>query len=62
LPGRSVNDGINKELTYIKYLQFKTIILMVLIAGKNAIIFKQDIADAFCNIPVAPHHRWLLGF
>jgi hypothetical protein len=35
---------------------------MVLITGKNAIIFKRDIADAFRNILVAPYYRWLLGF
>ena len=61
-PGRSVNDGINKDFAHISYLKFKSIILMVLIAGQDVIIFKRDISDAFRNIPVAPHYRWLLGF
>ena len=31
-------------------------------AGRNCIILKRDIKDAFRNIPIAPQHQWLLGF
>ncbi len=35
---------------------------MAIRAGGNCIILKQDVKDAFRNVPVAPHQQWLLGF
>jgi hypothetical protein len=58
----SVNDGIDVEVAYLKYLTFKTILVAVLVAGRGAIIVKRDLAEAFRAIPIAPHQRWLLGF
>lgn len=31
-------------------------------AGRQSIILKTDVKDAFRNVPVAPQHQWLLGF
>jgi hypothetical protein len=35
---------------------------MVLKAGRNCIMLKRDMKDAFRMIPVAPQHHWLMGF
>ena len=35
---------------------------MVVIAGRDCIIIKKDIKDAFRNIPVSTINQWLLGF
>ena len=60
--GSSVNDYISPEAAYIHYVSFERVLEMVLEAGPGCIIMKRDMKDAFRVIPVAPHHRWLLGF
>lgn len=35
---------------------------MVLQACRHYIIIKKDIKNPFCNIRIAPHVQWLLGF
>ena len=35
---------------------------MVLAAGKDALIIKRDLKDAYRHIVFAPHIRWQLGF
>lgn len=59
--GLSVNDFIPKEATNLRYATLKNIFTRVCRAGRGAVIIKKDIKDAFRNIPVAPHQRWLLG-
>ncbi len=35
---------------------------MIKKGGQSSVIFKRDVKDAFRNIPLAPHIRWLFGF
>lgn len=59
--GMSVNDFIPKEATNLRYATLADIFVRICRAGQRAVIIKKDIKDAFRNIPVAPHQRWLLG-
>ena len=58
----SVNDGIPKPYSTIDYITVDTIFELVVAAGKNCLIIKRDIKDAFRNVPVASKYQWLLGF
>ena len=58
----SVNDNIPEEASKLQYARLDDIIQLILSAGKGAVIVKRDVKDAFRNVPVAPHHQWLLGF
>jgi hypothetical protein len=46
--GSLVNNGINEESSRLKYM---------LLAGSGCNLLGRDIADAFRNIPIAPHRR-----
>lgn len=61
-PGESVNDSIHEEAAYFKYVAFERVLDMVLKAGRNCIMLKRDMKDAFRMIPIAPQHQWLMGF
>lgn len=60
--GRSVNDFIPKEACRLRYATLGNVFARIRRTGRGAVIIKKDIKDAFCNIPVAPHQQWLLGF
>ena len=60
--GRSVNDYIPNGAEEIRYTQFQDVLQMIIWAGRNCIILKRDVKDAFRNVPVAPHQQWRLGF
>jgi hypothetical protein len=57
-----VNDGIPIDASYLYYTTITRIFALIVQAGKHSVIIKRDIKDAFRNIPLAPHIRWLLGF
>ncbi len=57
--GKSVNDGISKELASLSYVT--TIEDVVAGLGKGALMAKMDIKQAYRNIPVLPQDRLLLG-
>ena len=59
---RSVNDNIPKNYSAIEYITIDTIFQLAVDAGKNCLIIKRDIKDAFRNVPIAVQHQWLLGF
>ena len=61
-PRESVNDSIDEEAAYFKYVSFERILSMVLKAGRNCTMLKRDMKDAFRMIPIAPQHHWLMGF
>lgn len=61
-PHRSVNAHIDKTYGTLKYAQIDHILEKVVTAGRNCVILKRDVKDAFRNIPIAPQHQWLLGF
>lgn len=60
--GQSVNDFIPREAVRLKYATLANVLTRICRAGRGAVIIKKDIMDAFRNIPVAPHQRWLLCF
>ena len=53
--GRSVNDHILDGVGEMKYTRFQDVLQMVIRAGRNYIILKRDVKDAFRNVPVASH-------
>ncbi len=58
----SVNDHIPDGVGELRYTRFQEVLELVIQAGRDSIIPKQDMKDPFRNIPVAPHYQWLLGF
>ena len=60
--GRSVNDNIPAGNATLRYTAVTDIFEAVRRAGRGAVLIKRDLKDAFRMIPVAPQHRWLLGF
>lgn len=61
-PSQSVNDNISVEVSELRYAKFSEIFNLVIHAGRNCIILKRDIKDAFKTILVALYYQWLLGF
>ena len=60
--GCSVNDHISNGTGEMRYTRFQDVLQIIIRAGRNCIILKQDVKDVFRNVPVAPHQQWLLGF
>ena len=58
----SVNDHISNDYCKLAYTTFDNIIRLILSGGRNCMIVKRDIKDAFRMVLVAPHQQWLLGF
>jgi hypothetical protein len=50
-PGRSVNDGVSRELAVERILEL----------GWGTLMTKCDIQQAYRNVPVHPCDRYLLG-
>ncbi len=46
----------------MRYTRFQEVLQLVINAGRHCVIMKRDVKDVFTNVPVAPKHRWLLGF
>ena len=59
--GASVNDGINAHKFTFHYITVDQIIRMVSGLGRGALLAKFDVEAAYCNIPVHPSDRFLLG-
>ena len=59
--GRSVNDGIDKELTTVAYMSVDDAMAEVLRRGNGTRLAKMDIQQAYRNVPVHPLDRHLLG-
>ena len=57
----SVNDGIDATLSSLQYSSVDHAVVMVRTIGCGALLAKLDIKSAYCNIPVHPDDRWLLG-
>jgi hypothetical protein len=58
----SVNFFIPENYSTLLYTTLHDIYEKIRKAGRNCIILKKDIKDAFRNIPVATTSQWLLGF
>ena len=57
----SVNDGIIKESCSFHYTSINEAAVQVLACGPGTLMAKMDVQQAYCNIPVAPKARHLLG-
>ena len=51
--GNSVNDNIPSEWGALEYATFDQALALVAEAGRNSILIKRDLADAFRYVPVA---------
>ncbi len=60
--GELVNDYIPDGVGEMMYTRFQEVLQLVINEGKHFVIMKRDVKDALKNVPVAPQHRWLLGF
>ncbi len=60
--GESVNDHILDREGGLRYTRFQEVLQLVIQAGRDSIILKRDVNDAFRKIPMAPYYQWLLGF
>lgn len=58
----SINDSILEEYSYLRYSTINELLRAIVYVGRECQVLKRDIADAFRNIPIAPHQRWLMGF
>ena len=59
--GSSVNDGISKPLCSLSYMKVQDVVRQILKLGHGCFLAKIDVDSAFCNVPVHPHDRTLLG-
>lgn len=59
---QSVNHHIPDKCAELKYTKFEEVLDMIREGGRSSVILKRDVKDAFRNIPLAPHIRWLFGF
>ncbi len=59
--GKSVNDGVSKDLSSLNYVSVDEIVSHILQLGQGAVMAKMDIKQAYRNIPVHPDDRYLLG-
>lgn len=59
--GRSVNDGINRELCSLRYSSVDDAVSIVRELGKRTMLAKLDLKDAYRIVPVHPDDYSLLG-
>ena len=60
--GASVNDGIDKQICSLSYTSVDAVVERILDLGKNALLAKLDIKQAYgMMVPVHPQDRLLLG-
>lgn len=58
----SFNHHIPEKCRELKYTKFEEVLDIIRKVGQSSVIVKRDIKDAFRNIPLGPHIRWLFGF
>ena len=58
--GDSVNSGIPKKCSSVKYLDFDEAVKLCLQEGKNCHIGKSEISSMFTHVPMACDQWWLL--
>ncbi len=59
--GKSVNDGVSKDLSSLNYVSVDEIVSHILQLSQGAVMAIMDIKQAYRNIPVHPDDRYLLG-
>ena len=59
--GSSVNDSISKELASLQYTSVDQAVKRIVSLGKDCLLAKIDVKQAYRNVPVHPQDRPLLG-
>ena len=60
--GHSVNDGIPKDPAFlVQYMKFNDVIDRIMAHGRGTLLAKFDVESAYCNDPVYPDDRPLIG-
>ena len=59
--GHSVNDGIEKELSSLHYISIDDVVACIVRLGKDTILAKIDVKQAYRIVPLNPSDRQLLG-
>ncbi len=59
--GKSVNDGIPKELSSLSYVSVDDVVHQIMKLGRGAYLAKMDVKQAYRNVPVHPTDSLLLG-
>ena len=59
--GRSVNDGISDSLCSLKYATIDDAVAKIQSLGRDTLLVKMDLKDAYRIIPVHPDDYYLLG-
>ena len=59
--GRSVNDGINKHWCSLRYPSVDEAFQFILALGRNTLLIKIDLRNAYRMVPVHSQDRYLLG-
>ena len=59
--GSSVNDGISKELASLQYTSVDQAVKRIISLGRDCLLAKIDVKQAYRNVPVHPQDRPLLG-
>ena len=59
--GKSVNDGICKELCSLSYVRVDDIVPVIQKLGQGTLLAKLDVQAAYRTVPVHPEDRHLLG-
>ena len=58
-PGRSVNDGVDPELSSLTYTTVVEVATIITSLGRAALMAKVDVESAYRLVPVHPHNRAL---
>ena len=61
-PGKSVNEGIDPQLSSLHYTSVERVATAAQRLGKGALLAKVDVKAAYRLVPVNPQDRLLLGF
>ena len=59
--GRSVNDGIDRELASLEYTSVEQVVERIMQLGKGTLLAKIDVCQAYRNVPVHTDDTHLLG-
>ena len=59
--GKSVNDGINPDITSLTYIRVDDVAQQVITLGRGAMIAKTDIEAAYRLLPIHNDDKHLLG-
>ncbi len=57
----SINDGISHQLCFLTYTKVDYIIPRIILLGRDTLLAKIDIENAFRNVSIHPDDRHLLG-